>query len=184
MDTSFLEFVLFSETRFMEYSLRTYDHRIYDHRTYDHRTYDHRTYDHRTYDHRTYDHRTYDHRTYDHRTYDHRTYDHFFNMYPVLVTKIRRDVVSGELPSDLVMDRECTEKLLAQATFILRLIFMREISHLLTRFSKSSQKFDVLPFHGMLYYEKVIRQLSVAMDYFKRAEIPPAEILNGTVSHK
>ena len=73
-----------------------------------------------------------------------------FNMYPVLVTKIRRDVVSGELPADLVMYRECTEKLLAQATFILRLIFMIEISHLLTRFSKSSQKFDVLPFHGML----------------------------------
>ena len=32
---------------------------------------------------------------------------------------------------------------------------MREVSHLMTIFSKSSQKFDVSPFHGMLQFEKL-----------------------------
>ena len=83
-------------------------------------------------------------------------------MYPILITKIQRDVISGEIRAELVQDREYTEKLLAQATFILRLSFVREVSHVLTRFSKLSQKFDVLPFHGMIAYEKVMKQLSNA----------------------
>jgi hypothetical protein len=73
MDTTFLEFCLFSETRLMEYS--------------------------------------------------HRTYDHFY-MYPVLITKIRKYVKSGEITEELLLDREFTEKWLAQATFVLELSFM------------------------------------------------------------
>ena len=96
MNQTFLEFCLFSDTRFMEYS--------------------------------------------------HRTYGHFFVTY-ILITKIRRDMESEDSTTDLVQDREYSEILLAQTTFVLNLVFMREVSHLMTIFSKSSQKFDVLPFH-------------------------------------
>ena len=61
--------------------------------------------------------------------------------------------------------------LLAQATFILTLVFMREISHLLTIFSKSSEKFDVLPFHGMLQFEKLKLSLSNATDELKTGKV-------------
>ena len=77
--------------------------------------------------------------------YAHRTYDHFFIMYPVLITKIQRDVELEDSPTDLVEDREFSEKLLAQVIFVLNLLFMREVSHLITIFSRSSQTFDVLP---------------------------------------
>ena len=125
METSFLEFCLFSETRFIEYA--------------------------------------------------HRTYDHFYKMYPVLITKIRSDVLSGDITDQLTSDREFTENILAQASFVFHLIFIREISHLLTRFSKSSQKFDVLPFYGMTSYEKTIRLLTCARDSFKNNNAPKPE---------
>ena len=118
LDTTFLEFCLFSETRFMEYS--------------------------------------------------HRIYDHFYTMYPVLITKIRQDLRNGEITEKLLLDREFTEKRMAQATFVLKLAFMREISHLITRFSKSSQKFDVLPFHAMIYYEKIVQKLVLAKNSMKK----------------
>ena len=61
-------------------------------------------------------------------------HNHFYSMYP-LITKIQKDVISGEISADLAQKREHTEKLLTQATFILRHSLMRrEISHLLTRF--------------------------------------------------
>ena len=85
MNQTFLEFCLFSDRRFMEYS--------------------------------------------------HGTYDHFFVMYHVLITKIRRDVESEDSTTELVQDREYSEILLAQTTFILNLVFMREASHLMTIFS-------------------------------------------------
>ena len=69
--------------------------------------------------------------------YAHRTYDHFYKMYPVLITKIRRDVESEGTSTELAADREFSEKVLAQVTFILNLVFMREISHLLTIILKS-----------------------------------------------
>ena len=48
--------------------------------------------------------------------YTHRTYSHFYSMYPIL-TKIQKDVISGEIPAELVQESEHTEKLLAQASF-------------------------------------------------------------------
>ena len=105
-------------------------------------------------------------------------------MYPVLITKIRRDVQSGDITEELLLDREFTEKRLAQATIILELAFMREISHLLTRFSKSSQKFDVLPFHGMMYYEKVILMLLAAKERIQKGETPVIETINPVGRHK
>ena len=56
----FLEFCLFSETRFMEYA--------------------------------------------------HRTYDHFYSMYPIFITKIQQDVISGEILADLAQERGSTQK--------------------------------------------------------------------------
>ena len=56
MGVNFLEFCLFSETRFIEYS--------------------------------------------------HRTYDHFISMYPVLITKIQRDMKDEHLTTDLLQDRK------------------------------------------------------------------------------
>ena len=62
---------------------------------------------------------------------------------------------SKDSTTDLVQDREYNEILLAQTTFVLNLVFMREVSHLMTILSKSSRKFEVLPFHGMLQFEKI-----------------------------
>ena len=75
-------------------------------------------------------------------------------MYPILIRKIRNDVESGDIPNELALDRDFTEKMLAQTTFILGLLFMREISHVMMRFSKNSQKFDNLPFYVLNKYEK------------------------------
>ena len=74
--------------------------------------------------------------------------------------------------------------LLAQATFILNLVFMKEISHLLTIFSKNQQKFDVPPFHGMLQFEKLKLSLSNPRDELKTGKVPKSESLDETPHHK
>ena len=53
---------------------------------------------------------------------------------------------------------------------------MREVSHLITIFSKSSQSFDVLPFHGMCQFEKLKLSLSKARDELKSGKAPKSEI--------
>ena len=116
--------------------------------------------------------------------YSHRTYDHFYRMYPTLIVKIQRDVESGDIPSDLEKDREYTGKPLTQTTFIVSLLFMREMSHLMTRYSKSSQKFDVLPFHGMNLYKQIIEKLLKARDDLNCGRCPEVEILEPTSHHK
>ena len=134
MGKRFLEFCLFSETRFMQYA--------------------------------------------------HRTYDHFYKMHPVLITKIRRDVESEGTSTELAADREFSEKLLAQVTFILNLVFMREISHLLTIISKSSQKFNTLPFSAMNHFNKLKSSLTRAKEKFEIGEPPEIELLKETPHHK
>ena len=128
MGVNFLEFCLFSETRFIEYS--------------------------------------------------HRTYDHFISMYPVLITKIQRNMKDEHLTTDLLQDREHSETLLAQMIFILNLIFMREVSHLYAIFSKNSQAFDVLPFNCMTQFTKLKGSLSKASESFKRGESPIIETIH------
>ena len=76
--------------------------------------------------------------------YSHRTYDHFIKMYPILCEKIKRDEVNS--PSATL---ETLEIKLAQATTIIDLLFMKEISQIMTICSKSLQRFDVLPFEAM-----------------------------------
>ena len=109
--------------------------------------------------------------------YSHRTYDHFVLMYPVLISKIQRDVDNDNdaLDAGLQQDREHSETLLAQVTFILNLLFMREASHLFTIFSKNSQAFDVLPFHSMNQFEKFKSSLSKVKDW---RQCPEVEIIN------
>ena len=53
----------------------------------------------------------------------------------------------------------------------------------MTIFSKSSQKFDVLPFHGRLQFEKLKLSLSNARDRLKSGEIPNIETLEKTLHH-
>ena len=48
---------------------------------------------------------------------------------------------------------------------------MQEVSHLIANYSKSSQKFDVLPFYGMNLYEKL-------------GQTPAIEVLEATDRHK
>ena len=110
--------------------------------------------------------------------YAHHMYDHFYKMYPVLITKIWRDVESEGTSTELAADREFSKKLLAQVTFILNLVFMKEISHLLTIISKSSQKFDTLPFSAMNHFNKLKSSLTRAKEKFE------IELLKETPHHK
>ena len=98
-------------------------------------------------------------------------------MYPVLVIKVRRDVESGEI-SNTLDSEDLLEKHLVQASLILNLSFMREISHLLTRCSKKIQRFNVLPYLNMLHYETLIERINKANLSFKSSEIPSVEPLS------
>ena len=82
MNETFLEFCLFSETRFVEYC--------------------------------------------------HRTYDHFLKMFHILYEKIKRDEV--EAPSSTL---EAIETQLVQVVTLTDLLFMKEVSQILTICSKS-----------------------------------------------
>ena len=110
--------------------------------------------------------------------YSHRTYDHFVLMYPLLITKIQRDIGNDTLDTDLQQDREHCETLLAQVTFVLNLTFMREASHLYTIFSKNSQAFDVLPFHSMNQFDKLKSSLSKAQVCLNAGNCPEIEIIS------
>ena len=91
--------------------------------------------------------------------------------------KVKRDVESGEI-SNSIDSEDLLEKHLFQASLILNLAFMREISHLLTRCSKEFQRFDCLPYHNMLHFEILIERLDKANTSFKRSEIPSIEPLS------
>ena len=117
MNTTFLEFRLFSETRFMEYS--------------------------------------------------HRTYDHFIQMFPVIYTKIKQD--EEKAPS---IDLETLERQLVQATVVIDLLFMSEISKAMAVSSKALQKFDVLPFEAMYIINKLKSNLQDAHSAFEKNECP------------
>ena len=116
--------------------------------------------------------------------YSHRTYDHFMLMYPVLITKIRRDIANNVLDTELQQDREHSETQLAQTAFIMDLIFMREASHLYTIFSKNAQAFDVLPFHSMNQFDKFKSTFSKARDSLKSGKCPEIETIKFHTSKK
>ena len=61
---------------------------------------------------------------------------------------------------------------------------MREISHVMTRFFKNSQKFDILPFYVMNKYEKLIENLLKAGEQLKLGNVPQVERLEPTGKHQ
>ena len=118
---TFLEFQLFSDTRFMEYA--------------------------------------------------HRTYDHFVKMYELLYEKLRKDENSAETEKK-EEESENLQNLLVQLQTVVDLLFMVEISHLVTLCSKEFQRFDVLPFHAMTKYYKLKNYLHLARNSFVTKQIP------------
>ena len=61
---------------------------------------------------------------------------------------------------------------------------MREISRVMKRFSKNSQKFDILPFYVMNKYEKLIENLLKAREQLKLGNVPQVERLEPTGKHQ
>ena len=55
---------------------------------------------------------------------------------------------------------------------VLDLIFMRDLSHLLTYCSMEFQRFDVLPFYPMNIAEQVLSLLITSSESFNKGEIP------------
>ena len=118
---TFLEFCLFSETRFMEYA--------------------------------------------------HRSYDHFLKMFHILFEKIQRDELASETSKDSE-SLENLEKMLVQAHTVTDLLFMNELSNIMTLCSKSFQKFDVLPFEPFHAFNNLIKKLEHAKDCFENDRSP------------
>ena len=56
--------------------------------------------------------------------------------------------------------------------FVIRLVFMEEISNIVTILSKQFQKRDVLPFFSKQAAEKTIASLETALECFKKEEVP------------
>ena len=122
MDMTFLEFNLFSDTRFVEHS--------------------------------------------------HRTYDHFARMFPILFVKIQRDEQNPSKDEAHQSESIRLENLLVQLDLVVNLLFMKDLSHLLTYSSKEFQRFDVLPHYTMDVYYTLKKQLHAARNSFKANKIP------------
>ena len=84
--------------------------------------------------------------------HSYRTYDHFVRMFHLLYEKLKRDEAARER-SDKAIHLQNT---LVVVETVLDLIFMRDLSHLLTYCSNEFQRFDVLPFYPMDVAEKVL----------------------------
>ena len=81
-----------------------------------------------------------------------------------------------------VMDLNATENLqnhLVQIEFVFDLLFIRDLSHLLTFCSKEFQRFDVMPFYSKAVYEKLKCQLESAQKAFNIRQIPHAICVQG-----
>ena len=76
--------------------------------------------------------------------YAHQTYDHFVRMYTIVCEKLKRDEKNAATTKGAT-DVENLQKLLVQLE---HLLFMMDLSHLLTFCSKELQRFDVLPFYA------------------------------------
>ena len=95
--------------------------------------------------------------------YSHRTYDHFLKMFHILNKKIKCD--EEKAPSD---NLQALEKLLVQAVTVVDLLYMKEISQVMTFCSKSLQRFDVLPFEVMSDMNKLKKRLFDAKEAFSK----------------
>ena len=103
--------------------------------------------------------------------YAHRTYYHYIRMIHILFEKMKRDeanAVSRKESDNL----ENLEKLLVQAKTVTDLLFMNEVSQLMTFCSKSFQRFDNLPFETLHAYEHLCSHLLQAQKSFEKQKIP------------
>lgn len=103
--------------------------------------------------------------------YAHRTYDHFLRMYRVLFEKLKRDEDNATKEKD-EEESESIQNLLVQLELVVNLLFMADISHLITFCSKEFQRFDVLPFHAMNMYFELKQNLHLARNSFCSSTVP------------
>ena len=94
-------------------------------------------------------------------------------MFHILNEKIKRDEETA--PSATL---ETLEKQLAQATTVIDLLFMKEISQLMTICSKSLQRFDVLPFEAIADIDALKTKIHIAKEAFENNKIPNVIDLN------
>ena len=97
--------------------------------------------------------------------YAHRTYDHFIRMFNVLYEKIKQDEANSGTERE-ASALEDLEKMLVQTKTVMDLLFMNEVSQLMTLCSKQFQCFDVLPFEAMHAFNCLIKNLHVARESF------------------
>ena len=69
-------------------------------------------------------------------------------------------------------ESDAIQNLLVQLELVVDLLFMMDLSHLLTFISKEFQRFDVLPFYAMKMYWELKHHLNVARDSFNSMKIP------------
>lgn len=103
--------------------------------------------------------------------YSHRTYDHFVRMFPILCEKLKQDEKSATTSKEQ-SDADSIQNFLVQLELVIDLLFMTDLSHLLTFVSKEFQRFDVLPFHAMNMYWQLMRHLGAARDSFNSLKVP------------
>ena len=70
------------------------------------------------------------------------------------------------------------KKTLIQAKTVTDLLFMQEISQLMTLCSKNFQNFDVLPFEVVKGYSQLFESLSKARDAFKEKKAPDSFMIS------
>ena len=86
-------------------------------------------------------------------------------MFNVLYEKIKQDEANSGTERE-VSALEDLEKMLVQTKTVMDLLFMNEVSQLMTLCSKQFQCFDVLPFETMHAFNCLIKNLHVARESF------------------
>ena len=98
-------------------------------------------------------------------------YDHFIRMYSILFEKLKRDEQNAEKEKE-EEESENLQNFLVQLQLVADLLFMADLSHLLTITSKEFQRFDVLSFHAMNKYFKLKNYLHSARTSFVELNSP------------
>ena len=104
--------------------------------------------------------------------YAYRTYDHFVRMYAILSEKLNRDEQAALTEKEVADTTEKLQNMLVQIELVVDLLFMTDLSHLLTFTSKEFQRFDVFPFYAMTVYNNLKLQLNSARDSFNSFKVP------------
>ena len=79
---------------------------------------------------------------------------------------------------------ENLQNTLVQLELVIDLLFMTDLSHLLTYTSKEFQRFNVVPFYAMNVYTNLKLQLNAARDSFNSLKVPQSIQINQTEHNK